>query len=122
MAATQTLTLVVEDDPSTREFIVRALEKKGIGTIQATSAGEALVALQRDPQPTTIILDLMLPDANGVIILRRIRRDELPIRVAVVTGMTDPEGFFNTMKLTPDRIFKKPLRLSDLITWLQEDE
>jgi DNA-binding response OmpR family regulator len=121
MAATQTLTLVVEDDPSTREFVVRALEKKGIGTVQATSAGEALVALQREPLPGTIILDLMLPDANGVIILRRIRRDELPVRVAVVTGMTDPEGFFNTMKLVPDRIFKKPLRLSELINWLQED-
>jgi DNA-binding response OmpR family regulator len=121
MAATQTLTLVVEDDPSTREFIVRALEKKGMGTAQATSAGEALVALQHEPLPSTIILDLMLPDANGVIILRRIRRDELPIRVAVVTGMTDPEGFFGAMKLTPDRIFKKPLRLSELISWLQED-
>jgi len=36
--------------------------------------------------------------------------------------MTDPEGFFNTMKLTPDRIFKKPLRLTELINWLQEDD
>jgi DNA-binding response OmpR family regulator len=121
MAATQTLTLVVEDDSSTREFVVRALEKKGMATIQATSVGEALVALQHEPLPSTLILDLMLPDANGVILLRRIRRDEMPIRVAVVTGMTDPEGFFNTMKLTPDRIFKKPLRLTELINWLQED-
>src|SRR5258706_14561551 len=121
MAATQTFTLVVEADPSTREFIVRALEKKGMGTIQATSAGEALVALQKEPQPTTIILDLMLPDANGVIILRRIRRDELPIRAAVVTGMTEPEGFLSPMKLTPDRIFKKPLRHHELTTLLQKN-
>jgi len=122
MAATQTLTLVVEDDSSTREFVVRALEKKGMATIQATTVGEALVALQQEPLPSTLILDLMLPDANGVILLRRIRRDDMPIRVAVVTGMTDPEGFFNTMKLTPDRIFKKPLRLTELINWLQEDD
>jgi DNA-binding response OmpR family regulator len=122
MAATQTLTLVVEDDPSTREFIVRALEKKGIGIVEAASVGEALVALQREPLPSSIILDLMLPDANGVVILRRIRRNELPIRVAVVTGMSDPQAFFDAMKLAPDRIFKKPLKLSELLAWLQEGE
>jgi DNA-binding response OmpR family regulator len=122
MAATQTLTLVVEDDPSTREFIVRALEKKGMGIVEAASVGEALVALQREPLPSSMILDLMLPDANGVVILRRIRRNELPIRVAVVTGMSDPQSFFDAMKLAPDRIFKKPLKLSELLAWLQEGE
>ena len=120
MAATQTLTLIVEDDASTREFLVRALEKKGIGTVQASSVGEALVALEREPLPASIVLDLMLPDANGVVLLRRIRRDEIPVRVAVVTGMADPNGFFDAMKLMPDRIFKKPLKLAELIDWLHE--
>lgn len=120
MAATQTNTLIVEDDASTREFLVRALAKNGIGTVQAASVGEALVALEREPLPTSIVLDLMLPDANGVVILRRIRRNEIPIRVAVMTGMADPNGFFDAMKLAPDRVFKKPLKLTELIEWLQE--
>jgi DNA-binding response OmpR family regulator len=117
MSATQAITLIVEDDASTREFLVRALERKGMGTVQAASVGEALVALEREPQPTSVVLDLMLPDANGVVILRRIRRDEIPIRVAVVTGMADPKGFFEALKLAPDKIFKKPLRLGELIEW-----
>jgi DNA-binding response OmpR family regulator len=117
MSATQAITLIVEDDASTREFLVRALEKKGMGTVQAASVGEALVALEREPHPSSVVLDLMLPDANGVVILRRIRRNEAPIRVAVVTGMADPTAFFDALKLAPDKIFKKPLKLGELIEW-----
>jgi DNA-binding response OmpR family regulator len=117
MAATQTVTLIVEDDASTREFLVRARERNGIGTVQAASVGEALVALEREPHPSSVVLDLMLPDANGVVILRRIRRNEAPIRVAVVTGMADPTAFFDALKLAPDKIFKKPLKLGELIEW-----
>lgn len=122
MATTQAVTLIVEDDASTREFLAKALEKKGIGTVQASSVGEALVALEQEPHPTSMVLDLMLPDANGVVVLRRIRRNETPIRVAVVTGMADPQGFFEAIKLTPDKIFKKPLKLAELFEWLQEGD
>jgi DNA-binding response OmpR family regulator len=122
MATTQAVTLIVEDDASTREFLVKALEKKGIGTVQASSVGEALLALDHEPTPTSMVLDLMLPDANGVVVLRRIRRNETPIRVAVVTGMADPQGFFEAIKLMPDRIFRKPLKLTELFEWLQEGD
>jgi CheY-like chemotaxis protein len=121
MAATQTLTLVVEDDPSTREFIVRALSKRGMGSIQAASVGEALMKLDEEPLPTAIILDLRLPDANGTLLLRRIRRDQLPIRTAVVTG-ADPEQFHEMLRFPPDKVFRKPIDVAELLAWLQQDE
>ena len=120
MAATQIVAMVVEDDPSTREFLVRALAKQGIETQEAATVGEALVMLEQEPLPTVLILDLMLPDASGTILLRRIKRDALPIRVAVVTGVKDPYAFWDVLRFPPDRLFRKPLDLAELVAWLQQ--
>jgi two-component system OmpR family response regulator len=120
MSATQLLTLVVEDDPTTREFMVRALEKHGIGTREAGTVGEALIMLEQEPLPTTMLLDLMMPDANGVVLLRRIKRDALPIRVAVVTAVHDPNMFFDMLKYPPDRLFKKPVQISEILDWVSQ--
>jgi len=122
MAATQIMTLVVEDDPSTREFMVRALGKHGIGTLEAATIGEALVMLEQEPLPNAVLLDLMMPDANGVVLLRRIKRDGLPIRVAVVTAVHDPNAFFDMLKYPPDRTFRKPVEAAELVEWLLASE
>ena len=120
MAATQIVALVVEDDPSTREFVVKALAKHGIDTHEAATVGEALVLLGQDPRPTAILLDRMLPDASGTILLRRIKRDSLPIRVAVVTGVKDPYALWDVLRVPPDRLFRKPLNVAELVAWLQQ--
>jgi DNA-binding response OmpR family regulator len=120
MTATQLLTLIVEDDPSTREFLAKALAKHGIHPVEAGSVGEALVRLDREPMPGAIVLDLVLPDANGSIVLHRVRRKGLPIRVAVVTGVADPSPHLQGGNFAPDRVFKKPLDLAALIAWLRE--
>jgi DNA-binding response OmpR family regulator len=65
-----------------------------------------------------IILDLKLPDASGGLLLRRIRRYNLPIKIAVVTGLSHPESHLDVTQFPPDRIFKKPLEFPELIEWL----
>src|SRR4051812_15738676 len=117
MTGWQTQVLIVEDDESTREFMARALAKHHIGSLQASSVGEALMRLEEAPMPDALILDLMLPDAKGTVLLRRIRRDGLPIRVAVVTGAPDVQ-FPELLQIPPDAVFRKPLELPALIAWL----
>lgn len=119
--ATDLLTLIVEDDPSTRQLLTRALQKHGFEPVEARTVGEALVRLEQAPMPHSIVLDLMLPDASGAIVLHRVRRKALPIRVAVLTGMADPAPHLQGGNFAPDRIFKKPLDLCDLIAWLREE-
>ena len=119
MSTTQTLALIVEDDTSTREFLVRALAKSGVATVEARTAGRALVMLEQDTLPSVVILDLVLPDANGAILLRRIRRDRLPIRVAIVTGVPDPWVFLDP-KYPPDRVFGKPVQVAELVEWVRQ--
>jgi CheY-like chemotaxis protein len=119
MNDTEPLVLIVEDDASTREFMVLALAKNKIPTIEASTVGEALVRLDQLPRPTAMILDLMLPDAKGTVLLRRLRRDDLPIRIAAVTGAADLTQFSELLRFPPDAIFRKPLNLASLIAWAQ---
>ena len=118
MTATKADVLIVEDDPSSLDVIVRLLKKHDYDTSVALSVGEALLKLEEDELPAAIILDLRLPDANGGVVLRNIRRRQLPIRVAVVTGVSDPTVFSDLVTFPPDAVFKKPVDQRELMQWL----
>ena len=119
-AATAVRALVVEDDPDSSDAIVAALNANGFDTDCARTVGEALVKLERGFIPAAIIVDLKLPDASGGLLLRRIHRDQLHTKVAVVTGHPDPMSHPDLLRFPPDRVFTKPLDLLELLDWLSE--
>ena len=119
-AATAVRALVVEDDPDSSDAIVAALNAQGFDTDCARTVGEALVKLERGLTPAAIIVDLKLPDASGSLLLRRVHRENLPTKVAVVTGVPNPELHPDLIRFPPDRIFVKPLDLLELLDWLSE--
>jgi DNA-binding response OmpR family regulator len=121
-AATAVRALVVEDDPDSCDALVAVLNARGFDTECARTVGEALVKLERGIIPAAIIVDMRLPDASGGLLLRRIHREQLPTKVAVVTGMVDPQSHPDLMRYPPDRVFSKPLDFSELIAWLGELE
>jgi two-component system, OmpR family, response regulator len=118
-AATALRTLIVEDDPDSSQALARALQLEGFETDIAATVGQALIKLEKGLQPDAIIVDLKLPDASGGLLLRRVRRYNLPIKIAVVTGMPDPNSHMDVNRFPPDRIFKKPLDFAQLVEWLK---
>jgi hypothetical protein len=56
---------------------------------------------------------MRLPDASGCLLWRRIHREPLPTKVAVVTSQANP-------MFSPDRVFTEPLDFSVLIRWLRD--
>lgn len=120
MTSTQVHVLIVEDDPSTREVERRFLHAQGFIVHTVSSVGEALLALESQSFDA-VLLDLRLPDADGTLLLRRIRRDRMPIRVAVVAGM-ELSLYPDLQRYQPGAIFKKPVDMSRLICWLNDDE
>ena len=119
-AATAVRLLLVEDDPDSRDAISRALRKQGFEVDVAQSAGAALVRLEVAPKPQAAVIDLRLPDANGGIVLWRIRREYgRTVPVAVVTGVPDPLARPELVREQPDVIFPKPLNLKALVAWLK---
>jgi CheY-like chemotaxis protein len=111
-------TLIVEDDPDSCEALARLLRRSGHDVECAASAGEALVKLE-EWEPECVLLDLMLPDASGGLVLRKIRNEQRPCRVAVVTAAHDSALVLkHAVGFNPDAVFNKPLDFGKLRDWL----
>jgi DNA-binding response OmpR family regulator len=99
--------LVVEDDAASCAALLRILDNRGWIVTVAQTVAEAMASL--DPPPHCILLDLMLPDGGGEDVLRKVRDEELPTKVAVVTGTGDPVRLALVKGMDPDALFQKPL-------------
>lgn len=82
----------------------------------AATVAEALCKL--NPAPDAIVLDLMLPDGDGLIVLQQVRRQHLPSRVAVTTGTSDELRLEAAEALHPDLVLRKPIDLAELLRGL----
>ncbi len=82
--------LVVDDDPTARHLIQRALGREGFRTVGASSGPEAL-RLARNAQPCAITLDVMMPGMDGWQVLGHLKADPLlaDIPVVMVTVVED---------------------------------
>jgi CheY-like chemotaxis protein len=78
--------LVVEDEPAVRNLLDRALAEDGYLVTAVGTARQALQAV-RDAAFEVIILDMSLPDADGLDVLRQIRLDIPEVQVLAFSGM-----------------------------------
>lgn len=111
--------LIVEDDPSSSEFVHKAIALRGFESDVVSTVGQALLQVELE-WPPAVILDLRLPDADGTVLLRRLRRDARRTRIAVVTGVPDLSAYVELMQFPPDILLQKPLELPKLIRWLEK--
>jgi DNA-binding response OmpR family regulator len=109
--------LLIEDDMTSHAALVRVLKQMDYHVHSATTLREGMSHLSSAPD--CAILDLMLPDGNGVAALVEIRERKLPIKVAVTTGASDPEMLKAVAKLAPEKIFMKPVDIPELLGWLR---
>lgn len=92
--------LVVEDDRLTRQVIVQFLKRGGYTNILEASLAEQAIGIllkDRQTQVNLAIVDLMLPSASGLSIIRKLRNAKAAWRknmpVAVMTGRTDTDTY-----------------------------
>jgi DNA-binding response OmpR family regulator len=95
------------------------LHQKGFESEAANSVGEALLRVEEE-WPQAVILDLRLPDADGTVLLRRLRRDSRKTHIAVVTGVADLTSYVGLTQFPPDIVLRKPVDLPKLIRWLEK--
>lgn len=105
--------LIVEDDLSVTNALRSILVRKGCEVITATTVFKGLRALAQ--QPDYVILDLMLPDGDGLDILRELKERKDAPRVVVTTAVSDHDKLREVNALQPHRILRKPLDLVDLL-------
>ena len=102
--------LVVEDEDSIAEPLVIGLRREGFDVVRAATGGEALEAAV----PDLVLLDLRLPDTDGLDVCRRMReRSDVPI--IVVTARGEEADRVVGLELGADDYVVKPFGLRELI-------
>jgi signal transduction histidine kinase/CheY-like chemotaxis protein len=109
--------LVVEDHPDQREIICDMLESEGYNVVLAEDGEEAL-ELAHDVRPVAMVLDVLLPRADGWEVLDRLRSDpEIQDIPVLITSVVDQESFGR--RLGADEYLVKPLNQAKLRLALQ---
>ena len=110
--------LVVEDDPACARLLEQILSLHGHEVAVAPTLSDALREL--DTNPATILLDVLLPDGNGLDLLQKIRAEKRPITVAVLTATYRADWLARAATLRAEGLFLKPLDVYQLLTWLRD--
>ncbi len=105
--------LLVEDDPCTHSAFRKIFARLGWEVSSAMTVAGGLMLLELRPE--ALILDLMLPDGDGVDLLRKIRADRLATRVAVMTGVEDRDRLDAVRLLRPEALVRKPVDLDEVL-------
>ena len=82
--------LVIDDEPNVRTLLEMRLRQQGYAVLSADNGWKGL-QLYRQEHPHVIVLDLKMPDVDGVTVLRQIRSVDPAQPVIILTGDTTPE-------------------------------
>jgi DNA-binding response OmpR family regulator len=91
--------------------------KRGWDVAVARTVAEALPLLAADPD--WVILDLMLPDGAGEVVLERIRATGSKAKVVVTTGVFDESRLAALEHLRPETVLHKPINVRELLRLLR---
>lgn len=105
--------LVVDDDPQIREFIQHNLERNAYRVVMATNGFEALTRFDQD-HIALIILDIMMPQLDGLGVCRTIRqRSTVPI--IILTALEDEADKIAALDIGADDYLTKPFSVKELL-------
>ncbi len=108
--------LVVEDEPDIRDLIVLHLEREGFRCRTAGTGGEALRSA-RARVPDLVVLDLMLPEMDGLEVCRRLRREPATAAVPIImlTAKTGEVDRVVGLEVGADDYVAKPFSPKELV-------
>ncbi|MDQ6783039.1 MAG: response regulator transcription factor [Actinomycetota bacterium] len=105
--------LVIEDDPALADIIVRAMREEGHAVDREATAADAEVALELNGYDL-VLLDIGLPDGDGLLLCRTIRRCGLPTRVMMLTARDSLDDKVRGLDTGADDYLVKPFDTPEL--------
>jgi two-component system, response regulator RegA len=99
--------LVVDDDDRLRDRLVRALQGRGYGAAGAPGGAEALELLST-LRPTHAIVDLRMPQTNGLELIAALREREAELKIVMLTGYSSIATAVDAVRLGAVNYLSKP--------------
>jgi signal transduction histidine kinase/CheY-like chemotaxis protein len=99
--------LIIDDDPKMRELLLECLAPLGCDVTSASSGQQALELIEAE-QFNAALLDLMLPDIDGMKVFRRIRKLRPELEVIVLTGYASLESAIEALRIGAYDYVTKP--------------
>lgn len=113
---TQRTIMVVDDNPDIITIVKTILEGKGY-TVFSASSGQELLDMLKSQKPDLIILDIMMPEMDGLEVLTRLKAvtDTATVPVILLTAKVQYEDVLGGYKLGADYYITKPFTSTQLI-------
>ena len=106
--------MVVDDDQSVRIFLTKALEEYGY-KVAAADGGRSALKLVVEFKPDLVLLDVRMPEMNGVEVLKNLTETHPGLPVIMLTGMSDTKLLEQTFDIGAVDFITKPVLASVLV-------
>jgi len=106
--------LVVDDEPSIVDAVATTLRYEGFEVREATNGRSALATAQESP-PDLMVLDVMLPDLDGIEVTRRLRSDGIRVPVLFLTARDSVDDKVAGLTVGGDDYVTKPFSLAEVV-------
>jgi two-component system, OmpR family, KDP operon response regulator KdpE len=117
MTSDRATVLVIDDEPPIRRLLRTTLTAQDYRVIEAADGNEGLRLLQHE-KPDVLVVDLGLPDIDGLELIRRIRA-ESPVPIVVLSSRDDEKGKVEALDLGADDYVTKPFGMEELVARLR---
>jgi two-component system, OmpR family, KDP operon response regulator KdpE len=114
MNAARVPLLVVDDEPPIRRLLRTSLAAQGYRILEAGTGQDALNLVAREA-PEVMLLDLGLPDLDGLEVIRRVRASGANVAVVVLSSRGDERGKVEALDLGADDYVTKPFGMAELV-------
>lgn len=106
--------LVVDDEQDVVDNVSELFTLRNYAVVTATSGKKALELVEKE-KPNIMILDIRMPDINGIDVLKEVKKNHPKIRVIMLTGIEDEATKNMAMALGASGYFTKPYSYAELI-------
>jgi two-component system response regulator MprA len=107
--------LIVDDERAVRESLRRALELEGYEIELAEDGAQALERLEAEPEPDAMVLDVLMPQMDGLEVSRTLRRSGSKLPILMLTARTQVEDRVEGLDAGADDYLTKPFALEELL-------
>ncbi len=115
------IVLVVDDEPSLRNLICRSLNAQGFETLSASHGDEALERVRDHPEIEAVILDLTMPNKDGLEVYVELYQNYPKLKVMLMSGYSEQSIASRLGGDIPSPAFlNKPFRVNELLQTLQQ--